>query len=202
MNKADHDQNALRQQLREATKAAHHRIDHHPLMSPLVRDELSILQYGDALLGLYAFHAPSEAVFAAARPEVAPPRRSAWLAEDLRRLDRGGDLAAVDLPRWNGVAPASPAEYVGMRYVIEGGALGGRALLPSLRNRLPAAGRAATVFFDGQQDPQDWVAFWALAERLAPFDPAAAVAAAVRFFAEIEALADRHCAWRRSRGIT
>lgn len=192
----------LRPALREATKAAHHRLDHHPLMSPLVRGSLTARSYGDALLGLHGFHAPTELACASVRPEDAPPRRSDWLAEDLRRLGREEDLDAPDFPRWDGRVPASPAAYVGMRYVIEGSVLGGRALLPSLRERLPASCRTITAFFDGQQDATRWEAFWALADRLPPFDPAAAIAAAVGFFAEIEALADQQTNWLATRAHT
>jgi len=183
----------LRPRLREATKAAHHRIDHHPLMAPLVRGTLTAKLYGDALLGLYSFHAPSERAFAAflPDPECLPPRRSEWLAADLARLGHI-ELVASDIgPIWSGQVPSSPSDYIGMRYVIEGGSLGARAILAPLVERLPSECKTVTRFFDGQQDEGDWIRFWTLAERLAPLDLDETVRAAVRFFDEIEHLAER-----------
>jgi len=183
----------LRPRLREATKAAHHRIDHHPLMAPLVRGELTASLYGDALLALYSFHAPSERAFTAFLndPDSRPPRRSEWLAADLDRLGRTEIPRSAIGPIWSGQAPASPSDYIGMRYVIEGGSLGARAILAPLIERLPFECKHITRFFDGQQDERDWVKFWALAERLGPLDPDETVNAAVRFFDEIEHLANR-----------
>jgi hypothetical protein len=84
-----------------------------------------------------------------------------------------------------------------MRYVIEGGSLGARAILAPLIERLPPECKPITRFFDGQQDERDWLSFWALAERLAPLDPDETVRAAVRFFDEIEHLAERR--WQECR---
>jgi len=188
----------LRQRLREATKSAHHRIDHHPLMAPLARGDLTAQRYGDALLTLYCLHAPSERAFAAflSDPQTLPPLRSAWLAADLDRLGRREIATASVGPVWSGLPPTSASEYIGMRYVIEGAALGARAILPSLTDRLPPECRSATSFFDGQQAPQEWEKFWGLADRLGPLDPDAAIGAAIRFFGEFEALADQR--WRQS----
>jgi len=193
--------NDLRPKLREATKAAHHRIDHHPLMAPLVRGELTARLYGDALLSLYSFHAPSERAFAAFlnEPHTLPPPRSAWLAADLDRLGRT-EIATSDIgPVWAGLPPTSPSAYIGMRYVIEGGSLGARAILAPLIERLPSDCKSITRFFDGQQDERDWLDFWALAQRLGPLDPDETVDAATRFFDEIEKLAERR--WQEGRGI-
>ncbi|CCG40457.1 biliverdin-producing heme oxygenase [Magnetospirillum molischianum] len=188
----------LRPKLREATKAAHHRIDHHPLMAPLVRGELTASLYGDALLALYCFHAPSERAFAAFLSDLdsVPPCRSEWLAADLESLGRT-EIAASDIgPFWSGQPPSSPSEYIGMRYVIEGGSLGGRAILAPLIERLPSECKHITRFFDGQQDERDWLNFWTLADRLGPLDADETVRAAVRFFDEIEQMADRR--WQES----
>lgn len=192
--------NDLRPRLRDATKAAHHRIDHHPFMAPLVRGDLTARLYGDALLALYSFHAPSERAFAAFLndPDAVPPPRSTWLAADLDRLGRTEITQSAIGSVWSGQPPASPSEYIGMRYVIEGGSLGARAILAPLIERLPSECKSVTRFFDGQQEERDWLNFWALAERLGPLDADATIHAATRFFGEIESLADRR--WQESHG--
>jgi heme oxygenase len=42
----------LHDQLRQAAKAPHRLVDHHPLLAPLIRSELTEKQYGDALAAL------------------------------------------------------------------------------------------------------------------------------------------------------
>lgn len=175
--------------LRAATRQAHRRLDHHPLTAGLVRGPLTHRGYGAILGALHALHAPLEAAFAAFHPDAPPPPRAADLAADLQSL-RLGHLAGR-LP-WAGKAPASAAEYVGMRYIIEGSARGGRVIAAGLPRRLPAECRAATRFFDAQCDDAPWAAFWSVADRLGPVDAEEAAAAARRLFAEIMALWDLH----------
>jgi len=48
-----HSDPALHRHLRQATKQPHHVLDHHPLLAPLLRKELSVMQYGNALAALH-----------------------------------------------------------------------------------------------------------------------------------------------------
>jgi heme oxygenase len=141
----------LRQALQRATRHAHHRINHHLLVVPLVCGELTAARYGGILSALYALHAPVEEAITRffPAPEDSPPRRSRRLAVDIKRL---GLTVPGDGALWEGRSPTSPSEYVGMRYVIEGSALGGRVIAAQLSQRLPEQCRNAMLFFDGRAD--------------------------------------------------
>ena len=193
-NDGGHDPaDGLRQALRAATRAAHHRADHHPLLAPLLGRRVAAGAYGDALVALHALHAPLEARLAAFLPEAAPPLpcRARALAHDIARLGRLAETRAAIWPTWDGAGPDSRSAYVGMRYVLEGSAQGGRVIRRLLDSSLPAACRAATAFFDGPPEVGDdpWNGFWSLG---AGADPAAAAAAARRLFDEALALWDAH----------
>ncbi|WP_161539560.1 biliverdin-producing heme oxygenase [Paramagnetospirillum kuznetsovii] len=182
---------SLREFLRAATRPAHARIDHHPLMARLVRGRLNAENYGTALSALYALHAPIEKSFGTylSAPDFAPPRRSVDLALDLAEL--GLDASAV-APLWVGCQPDSHAAYVGMRYVIEGSALGGAVIARQLDQRLPVALMAATRFYCRSTEAEEWPRFWGLVTRLEPIDADLACRRAVGLFSEIEALWDAH----------
>jgi len=195
----------LRATLQAAIRVPHHRIDHHPLFAPLLDSRLSPRAYGDALFALWTLHHPVEAVLRAACPVGAPPppRRADGLAADLARLGRRADLGSSRWPAWAGTKPDGADSYVGMRYVIEGSALGGRVIRRRLDLTLPPACRGATRFFDGEDggasgEPASWAAFWRGVDGLGPIDAEAAAVAARRLFAEIEALWDRHLWLRRA----
>lgn len=195
------EQDILRQHLRTATREAHHRIDHHALMMPLVRGRMSTAGYGNILLALYSLHAPVEQALLAwpVRPGATLRQRSRWLAADLDQLGRSSDLDRPDLPRWTGQPPTCASSYFGMRYVIEGSALGGRVIQAQLRPRITEHCWPATRFFQGDPDGQDWQQFWQLAANPAcRIDADTAAAAAVRLFADIEQLWDAHVRWHNA----
>jgi heme oxygenase len=192
IRRADDTGGDLRGHLRAATKEGHHRLDHHPLVAPLVVGGLTRAGYGNALLALHALHAPLERTLTAFRPDTPPPIRSVWLEEDLAALGRRAEADAPSLPRWNGAAPASPAAYVGMRYVIEGSALGGRVIRRQFDQILPADCHVATRFFDGFPDDSPWQNFWRVAEALEPLSAEEAADSARQLFAEIDELWNRH----------
>jgi len=186
---------SLRTLLRNATKDAHHRIDHHPLVAPLVRHGLTAAQYGNALLALFALHAPLEKAFSTflSIPEYSPPPRSSLLAEDLSSLGRQADLTNLPLALlWSGHGIATPSEYVGMRYVIEGSAMGAKFIRAQLKTTLPEGCRTITRFFDGYPGDGDWRALWQFAATQGSFNHVDAAAAAIRLFTDIEDLFDRH----------
>ena len=72
--------------LRQATRESHHVIDHHPLMAPLVRSDLTRLEYTTALLALDWLYAPLQDELAAAIGESGGgfelADRVAWLQAD------------------------------------------------------------------------------------------------------------------------
>jgi heme oxygenase (biliverdin-IX-beta and delta-forming) len=185
----------LRQHLRETTKGAHHRIDHHRLMWPLIHGDITCREYGNILLALYGLHRPVERALTQHFGEP-PPDRSGRLAMDLDLIGRKVDLDRFEFPRWSGQPPSSWSDYAGMRYVIEGSALGGQVIRAQLGERLPQECQAATRFFGGRGGDQEWLEFWELLGKQGPINAQDAAKAAIRLFAEIESLWDQHLVWR------
>ncbi len=178
----------LRQQLRDATKAEHHKIDHHLLMENLLRGDLNKKGYITVLNALYCLHFPIENAFLAIRHhgEFPSPMRSGWLAED---LDRMGGVAGGRM--WSGRIPETVSGYVGMRYVIEGSAMGGKLILRHLATRLPVECRDATRFFQGDSLDLGWKNLWEMTEQVSVVS-SEAIDAAKRLFDEIDVLFTHH----------
>ena len=120
--------------LRQATKASHRRLDHHPLLAPLVRNDLTLAQYGDALAALYGVYAPLEKeidAFLAIRPALFDyhrRRKLPALKDDLAALGRAPRKREMRYP-----APTTIAELVGVLYTVEGSAMGGQSIARCLR---------------------------------------------------------------------
>lgn len=151
---------ALAAQCRAATRQAHHALDHHPLLAPLVRPGLSLTEYAQALAALYAPQAALESMLAGFAPaEDFPPR--------LPRLE--ADLAALGLAPEPLRAPPPRAEdasaRLGCLYVLEGSNLGAAFIAKALAKHLPDAPRH---FFAGGADPLRWERFWRFAHACRP----------------------------------
>jgi len=174
----------LHQQLRQATRLAHHALDHHPLLAPLIRPGLTAAQYGLALAALHGVHRQAEPAilaFLAARPglfDYQARRKLAALESDLAALGRAPlRLDCVVTP------PHSVAALIGMLYTLEGATQGGQYIARHLR-QLPGPALPST-FFDayGPLTQQRWAEFLQFAASHCP--PAGhhdAVAAAVAMF--------------------
>ncbi len=122
------DRYGLRDHLRSSTKASHRRIDHHRLMWHLIQEGLTCRVYGDILVALYTLHARTERALLEFMPEADIPCRSDLLRSDIEELGRVSDLVTPGVPQWDGKPPLTLNDYIGMRYVIEGSAMGGRAI--------------------------------------------------------------------------
>ncbi|BAI70965.1 heme oxygenase [Azospirillum sp. B510] len=175
-----------RQALRAATRETHDRLDKAAVLRPLVRPDITADQYGRALAVLHGFNAPVERTLATVRGEVGTARL-ALLREDLRVLgiDPGGLAEMTDLPPLDG-APARLAA----RYVLDGSAHGGRAMLPGITRALGFDARRGARFL--ASDGLDMAGAWRtltlrLEDELAePAALAAACAAAAGLFAALE----------------
>lgn len=150
----------LHARLREATRAAHHHLDHHPLLAPLLRHDLSLADYARALAALHAPQASLEALLADHLPATDfPPRRSA-LAADL------DDLATPPQPlRAPCPEAGNDAQRLGLLYVLEGSNLGASHIARRLAHTLPQAPRR---YFTTDANPQRWERYWALVATLLP----------------------------------
>ncbi|WP_163557479.1 biliverdin-producing heme oxygenase [Halomonas sp. NO4] len=175
--------------LRQATRQAHQRLDHHPLLQQLIRPGLTRQAYGASLLALYQPHARLEACVAAGvarlgldvEPEVPSPPRLALLAADLAAL--GLAVPAADgraLP-----VAASVATLAGQRYVLEGSRLGGQVIA---RHVVAALGASAPVtFFTAPGAGEHWQRLLGFLERrCSGGDVALAVAAAQAAFDDFQ----------------
>lgn len=186
------DRSELHKDLREATKALHHRLDHHPLLAPLVRPGLTIGRYGDALDVLHDVFAAAESLietFLAGHPglfDYASRRKLPALRADLAALGRAPRNRPPSLP-----APASIAELVGLLYAVEGTTMGARHIVRQLC-RQAWDGRLPMRFFHGygERTAALWNEFLAFADSRCPTAdrPLAAATAASLFQAVMDHL--------------
>lgn len=154
--------------LREATRASHHSIDHHPLLAPLVKPSLTLKHYHYVLQVMEWILVPIHARILEKLSEFAPDQnyrfgdRPAWLKEDLASLG----FAKLPVPdvfaEWHGPTMTTPASLVGALYVIEGSALGGQVIARQLKNSIDVApGQGASFFYGlGPDTMGHWGAYW------------------------------------------
>ena len=178
--------------LREATKGPHRLLDHHPLLAPLVRDDLTLGQYGDALAALYGVYASLEAgidrflATVTALFDYQSRRKLPALKADLDRLGRLPPTRAMGFP-----VPVTIAELVGILYAVEGTTLGAQHILRCLRQRNFNDFPMSLFSAYGEDTEARWQAFLAFAERACPrADRPAAVETAVSLFRGIKTYLD------------
>lgn len=112
---------------------------------------VTIADYIGCLQQYYALFTKLEAALSAypddsqARPGFAPAWRAPLLRNDLRRLGAFQTGPVAPMPRLSSFAQA-----LGVRYVLEGSALGGQVILAALQRRLGDQIEGATSFFAGQ----------------------------------------------------
>ncbi|ANC92359.1 heme oxygenase [Azospirillum humicireducens] len=183
-----------RQALRAATRESHERLDKAAVLQPLVRPDITAGQYARALGVLYGFNAPVERALG----EASGAARLALLREDLQVLGIDPDA----LPEMAGLPPldSAPARLAA-RYVLDGSAHGGRAMLPGITRALGYDARRGARFLasDGLDMAGAWKALMLrLEEELAdPAALAAACAAAAGLFAALEMWTAEQ--WRKER---
>ena len=173
-----------RQALRDATREIHDRLDRAPLMLPLIQPTLTLGQYRTALTALHGFHAPMEARLGAGGRMDALRADLAELGVDATRLPLAGDLPDLT------TLPARLAA----RYVLDGSAHGGRAMLPNITRTLGFDARGARFLAAaGPEVKAEWAALLARLESdiATPEARAAACATAVGLFAALERWLER-----------
>ncbi len=174
--------------LRDATRESHHLIDHHPLMAPLVRSDLSRAGYLRALRGLLWIHEALQEELAAAMSGMADTfvlaDRVDWLRNDLKAL---GATASFTSTRWQAPSLANAAELVGALYVVEGSTLGGQVIARRVEASLGLEPATGLLFFNGwgSETVQHWQAFWRFADAACGPAHDEAAASAVRLFAAL-----------------
>lgn len=173
--------------LRQAVKAPHHVLDHHPILTALLADDVSLVGYGNALAALHGIYAQTEFEilrFLEAHPgvfEYAPLRKLPALEADLIALQRLPVPVRTPAPRI-----ASLGNLFGTLYTIEGATLGGQFIAQKLRKVHPAALPLRFYSVYGENVRQRWAHFLEKAQtRCPPSEYAAAVAAATALFESI-----------------
>ncbi|MBT2770755.1 biliverdin-producing heme oxygenase [Halomonas sp. ISL-60] len=164
----------LREWLKRETRVAHHQVDQHPALKPLLSRELTVAKYATALSALYAPIASLEQALSSGLQAHAMDyrlmQREPLLKADIQRL--GKRVASVPFA----ALPTSPANTVGMLYVLEGSRLGGAMIARHVESVL---GRQVPLQFltahplTGEQ----WAAFWHFAEYHCPLSTWPAVLA-------------------------
>lgn len=153
--------------LRQATKQPHHVLDHHPLLAPLLRKDLTVAQYGNALAALHGVQQRAELgilTFLGDHPGLFDYRsrlKVPALDADLAALGRVPMGPAMQFPM-----PQSVAALVGVLYVMEGSAQGG-LMIARLLQALPIA-PLPTAYFHvyGDTSAQKWRDFLQFANRI------------------------------------
>ena len=150
--------------LRTATRQAHHLLDHHALLAPLPRADITLTAYGDALAALHGIHLAGETAIAAGLARLGLDYD--WQP---RQTELEADLAALGRTPWPLRIPTAPcqdaADLIGYLYVIEGSRLGGLVIGRQLATHLPQAPRR---FYDDQHAPARWAGFNQFAEACCP----------------------------------
>lgn len=178
----------LHHRLRQATKLAHRALDHHPLLAPLVKRDLDVAQYGNALAALHGVYAQAE------------PRILAFLDQSkggfdyrvrikLSALD--SDLAAIGRTAvpWQESLPAlqTIGAMIGILYTVEGSAQGGQVIARIMRQNTHANLPMRFFTGDGELSRDRWDEFLHFANGCCPLEEyEMAAAAAVSMFEAIK----------------
>lgn len=197
---------SLRDVLRRATTRDHHAIDHHPLLAPLLRRELSLEHYRRVLQSFLWIYTPLDEPLRlglqrhGGDTRFRPSERLAWLSEDLASLASEADATINPLTGWCVPPIETPAALVGALYVVEGSTLGGQLIGRVVGDNLGINPSYGGRFFHGhgEQTRAHWEAFWELAHRIVPASQHDACAQAARkmFSALHEAFTLAHGHWR------
>ncbi|ALJ37880.1 heme oxygenase [Azospirillum brasilense] len=175
----------VRQALREATRDIHERLDRAAVLRPLTSPSITADEYRDALIALHGFNAPIERALGEGAERLDLLRADlADLGVDADSLPVAGSLPALD---------GLPARLAA-RYVLDGSAHGGRAMLPNVTRALgfDATRGARFLASAGIDMAGRWKALLARLESDldTPESAQAACATAVALFAALEVWLD------------
>jgi heme oxygenase (biliverdin-IX-beta and delta-forming) len=173
----------LRERLQAATRGVHDRMHGHPGFAAVLDGTIDRPRYSALLIRLYGFYLPFEAAAGLT------PHRTSWLAHDLQHINHDARVLAVapqcPMPRYQ-----TAHHITGALYVVEGSALGGRAMARSLDALLGVGTNAGRRFLlgHGADTGNAWRAFLTTLAHV-PTDPSSqcgVVNAAVDTFATFE----------------
>lgn len=174
--------------LRQATKHAHHALDHHPILAPLIKPGLDASQYGNALASLHGIYKQLETWIL---DFLAQHQYQFNYRDRLKLPALEADLAALGrtpLPICQSLPIAQDiGGLIGILYTVEGSTQGGQVIARVIRQNtvedLPLS------FFSGYgtQSRQRWEEFLLFADLVCPkSEYETAQAAAVSTFEAIK----------------
>ena len=181
--------------LRDSTRAAHHGIDHHPLLAPLVKPGLSLEHYQYVLLAMHWIHVPLLESLVAGLDEFIPDshfrpsNRPNWLAEDFDWFEMNETMASESFTEHFQPRFTSAESLVGALYVIEGSTLGGQVITRQLAESIEVyPGKGASFFHGhGANTQLHWSDFWRFASEVCTKGSMDEVCtSAVRMFGDLE----------------
>ena len=175
----------LAQLLKSETRAAHHVLDHHPLLMQLFKPDLSVDTYALILSSMRDVQVYCENTLAVAAKNISHHQyldsqsRIPLLNDDLRRLPY---LPTIFQSIVDPITVNNMGAFIGMAYVIEGSALGGQHIARYLQKTNP---QLPIQFFSsaGFDCKQRWELFLDFARSSCPQDQYEnAVTSAVKTF--------------------
>ena len=121
-------------QLRESTQSAHQNVEG---TVDVMRPDLSVEHYQRLLLAFYTFYKPLESQLRTSSAWDESRSKISWLESDLLSLgfkkeELSGFSSCDDLPTCD-----TPAQALGVMYVLEGSTLGGHVITEHLQTRHP-----------------------------------------------------------------
>jgi heme oxygenase len=139
--------------LREHTWADHHALDRHPILAVLVRKSVTISEYASALAALHGAHRAIENLLEGFAPGNLFPGRTPDIEADLHDLGCRPHPLGIPVP-----PSSSPADKLGMMYVIEGSNRGGSMIAKHLSQVFPQS--VPRRFFGKADEMVRWQHFW------------------------------------------
>ncbi|WP_222708414.1 biliverdin-producing heme oxygenase [Alkalisalibacterium limincola] len=170
--------------MRDATAAAHHALDHHPLLQRLIGSDLTRELYAESLAAMYRPHARLERLVHQSRhcseSGLGLSARLALLEADLVELG----WPAPPVPDVAPDALRGRAAWLGRVYVLEGSRLGGAFIARRVQSSLGPS--VPCRFLCAPMGPDDRNALLAMLERAleAPAELERAIAGARAAFAD------------------
>ena len=161
---------SLMAMLKVGTADLHRQIE---AVFPIVRPDLSLADYRDCLVRMYAFYVALEVNYVKFSPSIAQQislekrRKSHLLALDLRAL--GLDPEGIDTGRIRLELPTllTPEDLIGTLYVIEGSTLGGQVVRRMLKTSLGLSDDQLHFFSAyGSETRAEWHEFGEVAEAM------------------------------------
>lgn len=188
----------VRNQLRQATHAAHVRLNRHPSLAGLTRAGFPLAQYRRNLAAYYRFFEVVEPAILDRLADTgesgfsyADRRKLPWLAQDIVAL---GDTLPCPETRRTIPIPADIAELIGTLYAIEGSTLGGQVICRHLQANLGLTPARGARFFSayGPETENRWAAVCVYIEKIAshPGQRRRAGEAALQIFNILQELLD------------